>query len=114
MKKQILEIKSLNSYKNLINNMASEIISRDENSATVGAGVSPDTDLEINMLRVDPVTGYLLVSASSVGATSGNSNSVARRDENHHPICMGYDEVNDVLVEILTDEDGNLLCDITS
>jgi hypothetical protein len=94
--------------------MASEIISRDQNSATVGAGVSPDSDLDISMLRVDPVTGYLLIEASSIGATSANTNSVARRDQNQHPVCMGYDETNDILVEILTDADGNLLCDITT
>lgn len=94
--------------------MASEIISRDQNSATVGAGVTDDASLDVTMFRVDPVTGYLLVTASSVGATSGNSNSIASRDENQRTVCMGYDETNDILVEILTDENGYLLCDITS
>ena len=93
--------------------MASEIILRDENHITVEAGVSDDANQDITMLRVDPVTGYLLVAISSTTATSANTNSVARRDQNHIPVCLGYDETNDILVEILTDENGYLLCDIT-
>ena len=94
--------------------MASEIITRDQNSIAIDAGVTNDSDKDITMLRVDPVTGYLLVEATTASATSANSNSVARRDQNYAPVCLGYDESNDILVEILTDADGYLLCDITS
>lgn len=94
--------------------MASEIILKDENSIRVAAGVTDDASLDISMLRVDPVTGYLLVGAISGSAGSGALSSVARRDQNHSPVCLGYDETNDVLVEIATDANGYLLCDITS
>jgi len=94
--------------------MASEIIARDQNRATVDAGVTDDANLDISMLRVDPTTGYLLVSAVSGTAGDGGLSSVARRDQNHFPVCLGYDETNDELVEIATDANGYLLCDITS
>lgn len=92
--------------------MANEIISRDQNHVTVGAGVSPDTDLDISMLRVDPVTKYLLVVVSDTGASAGTAGQIAKRDQNHRTVCMGWDETNGVLQEILTDSSGNLLCDL--
>lgn len=49
--------------------MASEILKRDQNSAVVLGGVTDDSLQEIRMLRVDPVTGRLLVSPS--GGTGG-------------------------------------------
>jgi hypothetical protein len=92
--------------------MADEIISRDENHVTVGAGVSPDSDLDISMLRVDPVTKKLLVYLSDTAASSANAVQIAKRDENHRPVCMAWDETNQCLQEILTDSNGNLLCDV--
>lgn len=92
--------------------MADEVLKRDQNTVTVGAGVSPDSDLTITMLRVDPVTGYLLSTISAGAASSANAVSIAKRDENHRPVYMAYDETNDQLVEILTDSSGNLLCDV--
>lgn len=89
-----------------------EILKRDENHVTVGAGVSPDSDFDISMLRVDPVTKYLLVSVTDTGATAGTAGQIAKRDENHRTVCMGWDETNGVLQEILTDSDGNLLCEL--
>lgn len=89
-----------------------EIIKRDQNFVTVGAGVSPDSDQDISMLRVDPVTKYLLIDVSASGAAVGNTGNVAKRDQNHVPVCLGYDELNDEVVEILTDENGYLLCDV--
>lgn len=52
--------------------MADEIIKRDDNRITVLAGVTDDANLEIKMLRVDPTTKRLLVSATvstSLGIT---------------------------------------------
>jgi len=92
--------------------MADEIITRDVNSVTVGAGVSPDSDQDISMFRVDPVTKYLLVDITAGGATSENTGNIASRDQNHVPVCLAYDEDNDEVVEILTDENGYLLCDV--
>lgn len=93
--------------------MASEILKRDENRVTVVAGVTNDADQEVSMLRVDPVTKYLLVVASSAAASSANTTTIARRDQNNAPVCMAYDEENDQLVEVLTDANGYILCDIT-
>lgn len=89
-----------------------EILLRDANYVTVGAGVSPDSDLDISMLRVDPITKYLLIDITAGSATSANSENIAKRDQNHVPVCMAYDEDNDEVVEILTDENGYLLCDV--
>lgn len=89
-----------------------EIIKRDENSRTVGAGVGNDADQDITMLRVDPATGYLLINVTSGSATSAVNSQIASRDENFRPVCLGYDETNNVLQEILTDENGYILCDI--
>lgn len=58
--------------------MANEILRRDENSAVVLAGVTDDASNEIRMLRVDPVTGRLLV--SSTGSSSVNDSDIAFTD----------------------------------
>lgn len=92
--------------------MASEIISRDQNFVTVGAGVSNDVSQDVTMLRVDPVTKYLLVNIEDTGSTAGITSEIASRDQNHVPVCMAWDETNGVLQEILTDTDGNILCDV--
>ncbi len=93
--------------------MANEIIKRDQNHVTVGAAVTNDADLDVTMLRVDTVTGYLLVDATSVGATSAVNSQIARRDQNHRTVCMAWDETNEVLQEVLVDTDGNLLVQFT-
>lgn len=92
--------------------MANEIILRDVNHVTVGAGVSNDTDKDITMLRVDPITKYLLVNVSDTGATSATASQIAKRDGNFKPVCLGWNEQDQQLQEILTDTDGNLLCDV--
>lgn len=92
--------------------MASEVIKRDQNFRTVGAAIGNDSSQEVLMLRVDPVTGYLLVTIGDVGATSATSRAIAKRDGNFKPVCLAWDETNQVLQEILTDSDGNLLCDV--
>lgn len=91
-----------------------EIISRDANNRTVGAGVTNDADMEVTTLRVDPITHYLLVNINATpGPAFGAGSQIARRDQNNRTVCMGWDDTNGVLQEILTDEDGNLLCDLT-
>lgn len=92
--------------------MADEIIKRDENHVTVGAGVGDDADLDILMLRVDPVSKRVLATISSIGATLATASSIASRDQNHRPVCLAYDETNDTLQEVLTDENGYILCDL--
>lgn len=93
--------------------MTSEIILRDENHVTVGAGVSNDSDLDVTMLRVDPITNYLLVNISDIGATSATESQIASRDQNHRTVCMAWNEQDQELQEVLTDTDGNLLADVT-
>lgn len=44
-----------------------EILSRDQNHVTVLAGVTNDSDQDITMLRVDPISKRLLISATSSG-----------------------------------------------
>lgn len=90
----------------------SEIIKRDQNHVTVGAGVSNDVSQDIVMLRVDSITKELLVSVSSDGTPSGTVRPIAQRDQNHKPVCLAWDATNQQLQEILTDASGNLLCDV--
>ena len=93
--------------------MSSEVIERDQNFRTVGAGVSNDADQDILMLRVDPVTKYLLVTISDVAATSANASQIASRDQNYRPVCLAWNEDAQELQEVLMDADGNLLVDVT-
>ncbi len=90
----------------------SEIIKRDQNHRTVGAAVTQDNDKDIEMLRVDPVTKYLLVNIAASTTGLQTASQIAKRDQNHKPVCMAWDETNGVLQEILTDSNGNLLCDV--
>lgn len=92
--------------------MSDEIIKRDQNHRTVGAAVTQDSDKTIEMLRVDPVTKYLLVNVTDTGATAGTIGQIAKRDQNHRPVCLAWDATNQVLQEVLTDVQGNLLCDL--
>ena len=92
--------------------MTSEIIKRDENRATVGAGVSNDADKDVLMIRMDAVSNRVLCDISSVGVTSATASQIARRDENHRPVCMAWNEDDAELQEILTDSNGYILADL--
>ena len=92
--------------------MSDEIITRDENRRTVCAGVGNDADADIIMLRVDPVTNYLLCDISDIGATSANASQIASRDENSRTVCMAWNEDDEELQEVLVDSSGRLLCDL--
>lgn len=89
-----------------------EVIKRDQNFKTVAAGVTNDSDQTITMLRVDPVTGYLLADVSDTGATDAIEVQIAKRDGNYKPVCLAWNEQDNELQEVLTDSDGNLLCDL--
>ena len=64
--------------------MANEINKRDENRITVLSAITDDASQEIRMLRVDPSTGRLKVSASGagdvVGPASATDNAIVRFD----------------------------------
>ncbi len=73
--------------------MADEILKRDQNHRTVSAAVTNDADLDISMLRVDPVTGYLLIQLTNATNPTTASSAIASRDQNHRTVCMGWDAV---------------------
>ncbi len=56
--------------------MADEIIKRDQNFVTVLAGVTDDSDLDIQMLRVDPITKRLLVKSTGGSSISLLTNGI--------------------------------------
>ncbi len=92
--------------------MADEIIKREQNYRTVAAGIGDDSDQEILMFRVDPITNYLLISATLIGPTAQEEFQIARRDENHRTVCLAWNEQDEELQEVLTDGNGYLLCDL--
>lgn len=92
--------------------MTSEILERDQNHVHVGGAITNDANQEVTMLRVDPSTNYLLAEIAASSVTAGVASQLAQRDQNHVPVCLAWDETNQVLQEVLTDADGNLLCDL--
>lgn len=81
---------------------------RDDHKA-VGSGVSVNDVVTTVMLRVDPVTDYLLVAA----VYSGNSATYKKwnkRDDNYVPTMYGVSNADGVtLIPIRTDINGYLL-----
>lgn len=63
-----------------------EVLKRDQNFVTVLAGVTDDSDEDITMLRVDPITKRLLVKATGiasgdvVGPATSTDNAIVRFD----------------------------------
>lgn len=91
--------------------MANEVLKREENHKTSGAGVSSEADKDILMFRVDPVTNLVIAEANadSLVATSLDSN---KRDENFVPTVYGIsDDDGTTLIPIRTDENGYLLAE---
>lgn len=56
--------------------MADEVLKRDQNTITVLGGITDDSNQFVTMLRVDPITKRLLVSATGVGSGTVTSVSV--------------------------------------
>lgn len=74
--------------------MADEILKRDQNFVTVLAGITNDSDQDITMLRVDPITKRLLINATGItpGVTgSGSPDQVAIWDSLSS--ITGYDNL---------------------
>jgi len=92
--------------------MDDNIIKRDQNFATVGAGVDPSDTSSIQMLSVDPATDYVLVVVTGGVATDANEVNIARRDQNHRTVAMGWNEDTQLPQELLMDDDGRILCDL--
>lgn len=70
--------------------MADEILKRDQNNIVVLAGVTNDASQEIRMLRVDPTTKRLLVSAVG-GAGTGDVVGPATNTDSYIPQWDGAD-----------------------
>lgn len=86
---------------------------RDQNQRTVASGVSSVDSVTPIMVRVDPVTNYLLIdnSASSNSAVSRQWN---KRDDNGYPTMYGISSTDGTtLVPIRTDSTGRLLVTYT-
>lgn len=91
--------------------MAEEVIKRDSNHKVIGAGVTDDAAQEIRMLRVNPMTDYILVAFAGSGpAGPSTGKRPAKRDQNHKPMALGWNEDTQQVQEILTDEDGYIIC----
>lgn len=56
--------------------MADETLSRDPNRITVNGGVTNDSDLDIVMFRVDPITKRLLVDAGEITVTGAGDGAI--------------------------------------
>lgn len=67
--------------------MASENLKRDENRVTVLGGVTDDSAQEVKMLRVDPATGRLKVSA--IGGAGGDVTGPAAAVDNNIAVFDG-------------------------
>lgn len=55
---------------------SNEIIKRDQNHVTVLAGITNDSDQDITMLRVDPISKRLLISASGISSGVSSLNGL--------------------------------------
>jgi len=80
------------------------IAKRDQNDRAVGLGVSSVDLVTPIELKVDPVTGALLVTSI---INSGNVTTRHRIDQNDIPTCYGWNGSN--IVPIATDSNGRLL-----
>lgn len=81
----------------------------DANSVAPAMGVTDDANLTPTQLKVDPVTGYLIV--INVGGTVGGTvNTALRTDANDNPVGMAVSETDaSVIRPLLTTTEGYLL-----
>lgn len=85
---------------------------RDGNKVTVAMGVSSVDGITPVPLRVDPVTGYLLIEViPDTDIISFPVSSPAKRDGNRVPASLGIDS-NSVLYSLVVAPSSALLVDI--
>ncbi len=84
----------------------------DQDYVPVGLGINNTDTTTPLMLRVDPVTNYVLVDVT--GATiSATPASMDKRDQNYQPTMYGVSSADStVLLPIRTDSLGRILVDI--
>lgn len=93
--------------------MSDEVIKRDNNSVPVAAGI--DTNGDIKMLRVDPVTHRLLIDIDFVSEVSAPTFPTALpRDNNAVPVSGAVtDDSNQTPRPLIIDSrNGYLFCDV--
>ncbi len=82
---------------------------RDKNFKTVASGISSSDGVTPLMWRVDPVTGYLLITVTG-DSLSITPATMDKRDGNFVPTVYGISSVDGVtLIPIRTDSSGQLL-----
>lgn len=82
---------------------------RDQNDIHTGLGVSSVDNITPLLLKVDPVTDYLLIENVSQSITATVASKV-KIDENDQKTCYGISSIDEVtLVPIRTDSLGRLL-----
>lgn len=91
--------------------MADELAKIDANRVKTALGVGDDANLELILVRVDPVTKRVLedisIVASTVPVDPGN---IAQRDQNHKTVSMGVtDDANLDPSPLIVDNRNNRL-----
>lgn len=89
-----------------------DVLKRDQNRVTVGAGANTSDNVSPKMISVDASTDRLLISVANLSPGSATGGSVAKRDQNRTTVVMGVDSTG-ALKQIATDENGYLICDLT-
>lgn len=83
---------------------------RDENRITSGLAFDGTTT---QPLKVDPVTGRLLIAIDIVSSTSpANSRTLAKHDDNCEPTALVVDDNGDYKNLLVDSRNGSLWCDI--
>lgn len=86
---------------------------KDQNTIPSALGVSSVDNVTPIVVRVDPVTNYVLADMTSDSITITPAVR-DKRDENEVPTVYGVSNDDSItLLPIRTDEDGRLLCQIT-
>ncbi len=86
-------------------------LKRDQNHVTVGGGVKSSDTTNVQPLKVDPSTDYVLVNLNG-GSGNADPATMDKRDQNHVPTMYGVSSVDGVTpVPIRTDDDGYILVD---
>lgn len=76
-----------------------EILKRDQNHITVLGGVTNDSDQDIRMLRVDPITKRLLVSATGTSGGSGFQRPIAGNADGSNMIFTFATAPNAIVID---------------
>lgn len=86
---------------------------RDDNREIVGLGWDA-TNSTTSPLKVDPVTGRLLITISSIGDSSVHNSQPAKRDDNRMPVALATDDDGTAAVAPLhTKTTGNLTINLS-